>query len=135
VPCSATLGIGRGEDRFIAGGWNLPFADRLSTQCFPDIEAGPRGPSSTCSSEIHLVAVLPPLVVLLVQLLQWLDVSLYSLEMRYHHAVHGDRGRRVASRPICDDWVRTFGRLTLGTTTVLIALGASLGSADLSPPG
>lgn len=31
--------------------------------------------------------------------------------------------------------IRTLGRLTLGTTTTLTALGASLGAAEGSPPG
>ena len=129
-----SVDIERSGNRFRAGGGIFPLltvslhsASRMSKLARPVFSH---------VGTAHLVTVLAPLVVLLVQLL-WLSPRQLLSSRR---AVLPPCSTTTVARawPLagtCDILVRTFGKLTLGTTTVLAALGASLGSADLSPPG
>jgi hypothetical protein len=93
----------------------------------------PTACSRSTSSQRTLVTVLAPLVVLVVQMLS----TKISLLSKVRSIV---RARRVRVSKKKRPWnsglhPRTLGRVTSGTITTLTALGASLGAADLSPPG
>ena len=121
-------------DRVGVGGGIISIADRLSTERSPNAEAAratrllplKHNPSSNRPYPTCCTSRAAP-VVSVCQLL----ISIYGI---------ASLSMTTAARASSLSWarisgVRTFGRLTSGTTTVLTALGASLGSADRSPPG